>query len=78
MFQEPRFDIFSGALDQDAMWIEAVAGLAKARQRMEEIAREIPGRYFVFSIHSRALLAKIDTTQNFIRACTRSRARDVA
>ena len=78
MFQEPRFDIFSGALDKDAMWIEAVPGLAKARERMEEIARQVPGRYFVFSTHSRTLLATIDTTKNFIRADTRSRAKDVA
>ncbi|HWF38234.1 MAG TPA: hypothetical protein VG322_06935 [Candidatus Acidoferrales bacterium] len=68
MLEEPRFDIFSGAPDKDAMWLEVVTGLAGARERMEEIAREIPGRYFVFSIHSRVLLATVDTTKNFIKA----------
>ena len=76
--QEPRFDIFSGSPDNDAMWIEAVCGLAAARERMEELALQIPGRYFLFSIHSRTLLAKIDTTKNFIRAEGRSRAKGVA
>ena len=68
MFPEARFDIFSGSPDKDAMWIEAVSGLAKARERMEELAQQVPGRYFVFATHSRSLLAKIDTTKNFIRA----------
>ena len=78
MDPETRFDIFSGAPDKDAVWIEAVPGLSNARERMEEIAREIPGRYFVFSIHSRALLATIDTSRNFIRVETRTRAKGVA
>lgn len=76
--QQPRFDIFSGSPDSDAMWIEAVCGLTAARERMEELAMQIPGRYFLFSIHSRTLLAKIDTTKNFIRAEARSRAKGVA
>jgi hypothetical protein len=78
MLQESRFDIFSGAPDKDAMWIEAVPGLTKARERMEQIAQEIPGRYFVFSTHSRGLLASIDTTKNFIRTATCGKAKDVA
>ena len=78
MVSEPRFDIFSGAPDKDAMWIEAVSGMAKARERMEEIAREIPGRYFVFSIHSRVLLATIDTSKDFIRVESCRKAEDVA
>jgi hypothetical protein len=78
MFQEPRFDIFSGSPDNDAMWIEAVSGLAKARERMEELAQQVPGRYFVFATHSRSLLATIDTTKNFIRAEAHSKAKGVA
>lgn len=64
---KPRFDIFSGSLDNDAMWIECVPGLEKARDRMAELSAQIPGRYFVFSIHSRTILAHTDTTKNFIR-----------
>ncbi len=54
------------------------AGASKARERMEKLAAEIPGHYFVFSIYSRSVLAKIDTTKNFIRADTRPKARGVA
>lgn len=76
--QEPRFDIFSGSPDKDAMWVEAVAGLANARQRMEDLAFDVPGRYFLFSIHSRSLLAQIDTSKNFIRAEGHARAKGIA
>jgi len=62
---EPRFDIFAGNIDRSAVWIKSAFGLAKARQRMEEIAAQIPGKYFLFSIHSHAVLAKIDTTNRF-------------
>jgi hypothetical protein len=78
MVSEPRFDIFSGSPDNDAMWIEAVSGLSQARERMEQLARQIPGRYFLFSIHSRSLLARIDTTKNFIRVEARLQVKSVA
>jgi hypothetical protein len=42
------FDIFSGHSDRDAVWLEAVEGLANAIQRMHEIAAERPGEYFIF------------------------------
>lgn len=61
MMSQPTFDIFSGTTDRDAMWMEAVDGLASARERMEEIARTRPGRYFVFAQRSCAILARIDT-----------------
>lgn len=67
MDQEPRFDIFSGTTDKDAIWIEAVPGLANARKRMEELAIEAPGKYFVFSVSSRAVLAQTDTTMTLAR-----------
>lgn len=78
MISEPRFDIFSGSVDKDAMWIEAVDGLNAARKRMEEIALEVPGRYFVFSAYSRTILAQVDTTKNFIRAQSRCKAQGAA
>ena len=40
MDHEPRFDIFSGTVDKDARWIEAVRGLANARERMGALAKE--------------------------------------
>lgn len=58
---EPIFDIFQGSSDKDAIWLEAVPGLANARQRMEEIAKGAPGQYFVFAPQSHSILARIDT-----------------
>jgi len=75
---EPRFDIFAGNVDRCAVWIEPAFGLAKARHRMEEIAAQIPGKYFLFSIHSHAVLAKIDTTNRFKAASIPRRKKGVA
>ena len=64
----PAFDIFRGRFgDADVVWIEAVEGLAVARERMEHFASEAPGPYFVFSSFSHVVLAAIDTT-HLIRA----------
>ena len=61
---EPTFDIFRGATDRDAVWIEAVSGLSSARRRMEEIAAGSPGQYFVFGPQSHSILARIDTRKS--------------
>jgi hypothetical protein len=37
-----------GASDKDPVWLEAVEGLSAAGERMEEIAAERPGEYFLF------------------------------
>ena len=47
--KEPTFDIFSRRSDNEAIWIQAVQGLSKARERMEQIAAQNPGKYFLFS-----------------------------
>jgi hypothetical protein len=60
---EPVFDIFSGVLDKDAVWVESVRGLANARERMERIAVEKPGPYFVFYTRDHSVLHLIDTSQ---------------
>jgi hypothetical protein len=59
--KEPTFDIFSGDHDKDAIWVEAVAGLSNARERMEQIARVKPGRYFLFSCTDHSVLARVET-----------------
>lgn len=41
-------DIFSGT-PKNAMWIEAVQGLSNARERMQQIAAEKPGQYFLLT-----------------------------
>ncbi len=61
MDSEPNFDIFSGAPDKNAVWVECVRGLSNARERMEQIAAKKPGRYFLFSLLSHSILARIET-----------------
>jgi hypothetical protein len=56
-----RFDIFSGTLNNQPMWLETVEGLSGARQRMQEIAAAKPGRYFILSLPDRRVLADIET-----------------
>lgn len=59
----PRFDIFYGAIDRNAMWIEAVEGLGAACERMKEHASENPGQYFVFNMETHKVLVSIDTSR---------------
>ena len=58
------FDIFSGVADKNAVWVETVAGLSNARARMEAIAAQSPGQYFVFSRRNHTILAKTETRKN--------------
>jgi hypothetical protein len=56
------FDIFSGAPEEnDGLWIEAIEGHSTAHQRMEQIAAEKPGRYFLFSCTEQSVLKRLDT-----------------
>lgn len=57
---EPKFDIYSG-VPGNQVWIEAVERFSNAQDRMEQIAEQTPGRYFVFSFGSRTVLAQRDT-----------------
>jgi hypothetical protein len=59
--KDPTFDIFSGRPNENPIWLAAVAGLSNARARMEDIAAQTPGEYFVFSIGSEAVLAQTQT-----------------
>jgi hypothetical protein len=58
----PQYDIFSGALDKNALWLEAVDGLGPAFERMKQIAANSPGTYFVFCSSTHKVLASIDTS----------------
>jgi hypothetical protein len=60
---EQTFDLFSGASDKDARWLESVEGLSEARERMEHIAAVRPDAYFLYDPLSRSVLAKADTTK---------------
>ena len=68
MNEEPCFEIFSGSFDDDAMWIETVSGLERAREQMHELAGQSPGRYFLFSFRARKIVAIIDSRSKLIRA----------
>jgi hypothetical protein len=57
-------DIFSGELEKDASWLEAVQGLAGAKERMKQIAAERPGKYFIFCVADSAVLESMDTLAN--------------
>ena len=60
-----KFDIFRGLFgNPDAIWIECVEGLAAATHRMDEIADERPGHYFVFDSGRQTVVASIRTDLN--------------
>jgi hypothetical protein len=58
---EGTFDIFSGAPEENGLWVEAVEGLSKAQRRMGQIAAERPGVYFLFDGNNRSILSQIQT-----------------
>jgi len=65
---ERRFDIFKGYIGKDEVWLESVSGLENARQRMEQIASESPGVYFLFSGLTHSVLGRIDTRKPLLRS----------
>ena len=78
MNDEPLFHIYASAEDNRSEWLEAVPGLGNARERLEEIAREKPGRYFVLSPHSGATVAASDTRKQLQKAVLAKAKRAVA
>lgn len=59
-----KFDIFAGAIDKDARWLEAVKGLTNAKRRMYEIAAKSQGRYFLFCDFSHGVVALTDASSD--------------
>jgi hypothetical protein len=59
--KETIFDVFSETLESGPLWRESVKGLSNARERMEQIASEEPGHYFLFSVQDHVILARIET-----------------
>jgi len=57
----PRCDIFSGDPGADARWIESTDGLANAKKRMQELATEKPGKYFILYTATHMDVASIET-----------------
>jgi hypothetical protein len=61
MVSFPRCDIFSGDPGRDAQWIESTNGLANARKRMQELAKQRPGKYFIFYTGTQMVVASVQT-----------------
>ena len=66
--QEPTFDILSGAPGKNARWLEAVPGFANARKRMETLAADSPGPYFIFNPWNSSVPVQINTQAKLISA----------
>jgi hypothetical protein len=58
------FDIVSGSVDRGIFWIDSIEGLDAAKQRVDMIAADRPGKYFVFDVHENLVLYSVDTTAN--------------
>lgn len=61
----PSFDIFMGESDLDAMCVETVQGLAAAVDRMDTIALEVPGLYFVLDKHNLNVVARANSKHRY-------------
>ena len=57
------YDIFLGTSEQDALWLEAVEGLSRAKERLSQIAAHKPGNYFIFSSQAQAIIARLRASQ---------------
>jgi len=57
-----EFDIFSGTIDRDAIWVAVVEGLEAACAVMREYASEHHGKYFVYCMQTHRVLDSVDTT----------------
>jgi hypothetical protein len=58
---ELTFDIFAGASDEHAIWRESVDGLPIARERLQQIAADDPGQYFIMCCASHTIMGRIET-----------------
>jgi len=59
----PMYHIFSGLFPEtDVSWLESVVGFYAAHERMQRIAAQKPGAYFIYSTNIHAVLATIDST----------------
>jgi len=58
----PTYDIFAGRFGfTEVLWLESVEGLGNANERMNAIAVQKPGSYFVFCTRTHQKMAAIDT-----------------
>jgi len=67
----PTFHVFSGFRDKDPLWLDSVEGLGTANERMEQLAAEKPGPYFIFSTDT-TFSRSIDTSIQTVKAYRKS------
>jgi hypothetical protein len=62
-----KFDVFSGAIDENAFWLERLECLENAKRRMGQIATKSPRKYFAFCDFSHTVVAQTDTSSTAVR-----------
>lgn len=60
MTNESRYDIFLVDEDGEDVWQLSVESLWSAKKKMEELARNKPGKYFVLSVAEDRVVARFD------------------
>jgi hypothetical protein len=60
--EHPVFDIFSGRLEKEPMWLETAHSLNEAIERMNQRAQQKPGPYFVYCCQTQQVLDAVDTS----------------
>jgi hypothetical protein len=80
----PRYDIFSGYIEQSVvrleMWFDSAESFETACEKMQEQSRRKPGHYFVLSL-TNEVLASIDSRSSNQPATVKSlpvHGRDIA
>ena len=63
VLKEPLFVIFSDLTEGRVAWLEPVEGLANAQRRMNQIAAEKPGAYFVYDAQTALIVTKTNTVK---------------
>jgi len=62
----PAFDLFRIDPTGSPIWIDMMADLASAAQRLKQLARTAPGEYFVFSHAAQKIVAVEGSDRNNI------------
>lgn len=61
--KEPLLVIFRDCPEKGVAWAESGYGLANAQRRMDQIAAEKPGVYFLFDLETASIVARTNTVK---------------
>jgi hypothetical protein len=59
-----KYHVFQGTKDVDALWLASAEGLLDAKQKMQQLAAQKPGKYFVFYLPDSLIVASADSTKS--------------